>query len=102
VQGLSIATVTSDGVCTLTLEGELDLASAPRLNFVIEKALESNVSRLVLDLAAVTFIDSSGLDAFVTAKRRGAGVPVVLHRPSEPSRQLFAIAGFDTESEITE
>lgn len=56
-----------DGRPTLKISGDIDLASAPRL---IEAALGvgggvPTAVPLLVDLSDVTFIDSSGLGAFV-------------------------------------
>ena len=100
--GLSMSSSNENGTCVIALRGELDLATAPRLNVEIDTAMQANPSKLVLDVAEVTFVDSAGLNTFVWAKRRGAGVPVVLHRASEQCRQLLAITGLGQEFELTE
>jgi ABC-type transporter Mla MlaB component len=56
-----------------------------------------NPQRLVIDLAGVSFIDSSGLSGFV--RIRGIlppGCPVVIRSPQRRVRQLFKITGLDS------
>ena len=61
-----------DGFVVVALAGELDVADA-EWSEAIEDALRDGVSRLVLDLTNVTFIDSSVVRALVLAHRRIGG-----------------------------
>jgi anti-sigma B factor antagonist len=54
----------------LTVTGELDIATAPALREHLEGAIESGMHRLVIDLSAITFLDSVALAAIVHAKQR--------------------------------
>jgi len=54
----------------VTVRGELDLATAPRLGEEIERRL--NGSDVVLDLSEVPFIDSSGIRVLLEAARLAA------------------------------
>jgi len=50
------------GTLTVTIAGELDLYTAAQASEQIDAAIEENrVRLLVLDLASVSFLDSSGL-----------------------------------------
>jgi anti-sigma B factor antagonist len=51
----------------LPLEGEIDLHVAPELTRTFAKIIESRPSRLVVDLSAVKYIDSSGLAILIRA-----------------------------------
>ncbi|MFL5738392.1 MAG: STAS domain-containing protein [Actinomycetota bacterium] len=63
------------------LGGELDLATAPRLQDAVHRSVEAG-GPILLDLSAVTFIDSSGLHAIVSmAKELGDRGCVLLHAP---------------------
>lgn len=53
----------------IRVRGELDLASAPQLSAALEAAGGGPSAPVVLDLAEVTFIDSSALRALVLAGR---------------------------------
>ena len=54
----------------ISLLGELDAASADKLDAVIRDAEQAEVGRIVVDLSAVSFIDSTGLNVLLRAKRR--------------------------------
>lgn len=55
------------GGSVLHLAGELDLATGPRFRMAIDDLRDGTVATLVLDLARLTFIDSSGLHEIVVA-----------------------------------
>lgn len=55
-----------DGTRVLTVSGELDLATAPVLGQRVRRPLFwKDVTRVVVDLSEVTFIDSSGTSSLV-------------------------------------
>jgi anti-sigma B factor antagonist len=56
----------------MILSGELDLASAPNLERELQEAEATNPSRLVIDLAGLAFMDSTGLQALLRARERTA------------------------------
>jgi anti-anti-sigma factor len=60
-------------VQVVVVVGEIDLATAPILREHLAGAMLAGVPRAVLDLAGVTFLDSSGLS--VVIRRRGVSAP---------------------------
>ena len=78
---------TTGATRVVTVAGELDLASSPRLSMLLDR-LASERAALVLDLTACTFIDSTGLAAILHGARPlvsfsvvcGDGVPGELLR----------------------
>jgi len=54
----------------LTVSGELDIATAPSLRDQLTAAIDAGRYRLVLDLSALSFLDSVALAAIVHAKQR--------------------------------
>ena len=79
---------------TLVLHGELDIATAPELVELLERMRRQKHS-VVVDLAEVTFMDSTGLttlmDARLAADRNGWSFAV--RRPSSAVRRVFDLAG---------
>lgn len=86
--------VADDGAVTVALDGELDMAVAPALRDVLTAA--GSGARIVrVDLANVTFMDSSGLMAFITYGRELdlAGGRLQLADRSYQVDRLLEIAG---------
>ena len=84
-------------VDVLRLPVRLMLANAPALRAAMLAHVESGARRIVLDLSAVEFADSSGLSAVlacVTAIRR-AGGDIVLAAPSPRVRALIELTRLD-------
>jgi anti-anti-sigma factor len=83
------------GVVVLAPAEELDLGSVPRLEAAVSEALRSGTDHLVLDLAQLTFVDSSGLRMFLALCQRAKAEnwQLTLTRPSAPVRTLFEITG---------
>lgn len=59
-----------DGVLTVSLEGELDLATADRVREPLDKAVEAGTRRVVIDMLSCTFIDSTGLGVLLHCAKR--------------------------------
>ena len=74
------------GAPTLRVTGELDLVTAPLLRTELE-ARRGGADRVVLDLAGVEYIDSTGLVLLLEATReaQGAGWTLALSRDIGPA-----------------
>ncbi|WP_346534645.1 STAS domain-containing protein [Micromonospora sp. DPT] len=59
------------GVC-LRLVGELDMSTVGQLNETIDRLAADGTRHLLLDLAELTFCDSTGIAAFVRGDNRAA------------------------------
>lgn len=81
----------------LTVVGELDIATVPRLRQAAQGLLARAAGHLTIDLSRVTFIDSSGLSLFIALNDRatGEGWTLSLTRPSGNAFTVFAITGAD-------
>ena len=92
----SIRVETDDDVVVVTVDGELDLVTAPDLNDALGTVAGERA--LVVDLAGVEFIDSSGLSVLVNlnrnASRSGTDLAFVAATPRVQS--TFAITGLAT------
>jgi anti-anti-sigma factor len=86
------------GVCTLAISGELDLACVPALqSLLFEQVQAAEIAEIRVDLAQVTFLDSSALGVLVSgfnyARDEGCGFCVV--DPSPQARRILAMTGLD-------
>jgi anti-anti-sigma factor len=57
---------------TLRLAGEIDMLTAGKLSSIVNEVLTDSPSRIVLDLADVTFCDSQGLGTLVVLSRKAS------------------------------
>ena len=78
----------------LRLIGELDLATVTELKAALETVSRSDP--VTLDLAQVTFIDSTGLHAIMefAHSQNGSG-PLILASPSATAKRALEIAGLE-------
>lgn len=58
---------TKNKVAVITLEGEVDLYNAKELKDVLDAKIKSQQYEIVVNLAKVPFMDSSGIGTLVTA-----------------------------------
>lgn len=81
----------------VVVEGELDLATAPRLAGELARAAAEEVPLVVADLTDVAFLDSTTLVVLLTAslEMRARGGDLVVRPPDGPARRLFDVVGFD-------
>jgi anti-sigma B factor antagonist len=84
-----------DGCHTLSLVGELDVATAPELQATVDRLCEEGAREIVLDLHEVSFIDSSGLRAILASRQRCArsGCDFSLTRAQPHAQHLFELTG---------
>jgi len=54
----------------VAVAGEIDLSTADQLDGAIRDAEETEISRIVVDLSALSFIDSTGLAVLLEAIKR--------------------------------
>jgi anti-anti-sigma factor len=78
----------------LVVHGELDIATTPELVEMLER-LRRQRHAVALDLAAVTFMDSTGLTALMDAHlaSQANGWSFVIRRVSPAVRRVFELAG---------
>lgn len=88
----------------LKLHGELDAYSAPALRQALWDLIEEEGDlNVVIDLSAVTFIDSSGLGVLVGAQRnaRRRGGELVLSGPTSATFKVLEMTGLHKLFTIT-
>lgn len=89
-----VRVVEADGGTVIVARGEIDLTAHEPLRRCIESC-SADRRHVVLDVAEVTFIDSTGLNMLVLAHRRLGHRPgaVVLRNPSPAVVRVLEIAG---------
>ena len=99
---LEIHCSTRDRWTVLTPLGDLDMAGAPSLRQAVIREVGEGHNALLIDLAAVTFIDSSGLGVIVGALRRvrSHDGELVLVCPSPELRRAFELCDLDRIFEL--
>ncbi len=78
-----------------SVSGELDLATAPDLRERLGAALDSGMTRIVVDLREVTFMDSIGLAAVLHVRKRllADGRLALVVAPDSYAQLVLEIAG---------
>lgn len=85
-----------DGTARLSVSGEVDMATAGQLSTALADALgEPRMTRLVVDLDQVTFLDSTGVAALLAARRQadGSGIGFVVANCRDMVRRVLEITG---------
>jgi anti-anti-sigma factor len=92
----------SDQVYRIAPQGRLDAVTVPSLEAVIDEHLAAGHIQLVIDLAGVTYISSSGLRALLRARRQtqSRGGDVVLCDMSVRVTEVFDMIGFNNLFQI--
>jgi anti-sigma B factor antagonist len=87
--------VTAGDRVIVMLSGEIDIATAPGIERQLQEAESCGRQTIVLDLAAVDFIDSTGVHILIRAQHRADanGRRLVLTRIPAQAQRLFAITG---------
>lgn len=89
--------VTHDGgTTTIRIEGELDLATVAALGSLFDEHLEPDTTTtLHVDLAGVSFMDSSALGVLVAGYQNAAarGLRFTVINPSDPARRILSLTG---------
>ncbi len=85
----------SDGTATVVIRGEVDVYTAPQLRDCLRGIGAEDARHVVLDLSAMTFIDSTGLGVIVGAVKRVRedGGDLSLRAPSKSTRRVLDITG---------
>jgi len=85
----------ADGSVLLTVAGELDIATVPRVRERLSALTDAGARRIVVDLRDVSFMDSTGLAAFIHAKMRlgDEGRLTLVIEPDSYARLIFEVAG---------
>jgi anti-sigma B factor antagonist len=93
----------AEGYSVIAVRGEMDLHTAPKFQYAIERAAGSEgVGAVVVDMAGVTFMDSTALSALMRSKDAlgQQGVSLRLAAPSGAVERIFSVTGFQDYFDI--
>ena len=94
---LSVTTSHHDDVSVVTVEGEVDVYTAAQLRQTLDQEIADGPTRLVVDLDAVSFLDSTGLGVLVgrlkTVRNSSGWLRIVC--TSDRILRVFRITGLD-------
>lgn len=93
---LSVRVDQGEGQLIVKPEGELDVSTAPLLHEVLlDASSEERFDGIVLDLSALSFVDSTGLSLLVSTNRRmnGFGRVLILLGAQLNVRHVFEVTG---------
>ena len=77
-------------IAIIRIAGEIDLATRDTVTSAARAAVTAGATRVVLDLSAVTFMDSSGIAALIDTLSIAT---VTLRKPSDVVARLIATTG---------
>jgi anti-sigma B factor antagonist len=89
----ALAPEASTGAPVIAIRGEVDLSNAASLQRQIDQILGVDVDRVVLDLGALTFIDSSGIAVLVRLHNQVGSVQV--RNPTAVVRRIIKVTGLE-------
>ncbi len=91
----TMTTSTFEGVASLRLTGELDLACAEELRQIGEGAITDYVNTMRIDLSGVTFIDSTALGALISIRNKAEqhGCALILEKPDPRVTRVLEVTG---------
>ncbi len=94
---MSIQQTQTNGVHRLIISGRLDQTQTPQLEETLNNLLTAGHYDLLVDLTAVTYINSGGLRCLVSAwrKARQQGGDLVLCGLNDRLQEIFGMVGFD-------
>lgn len=86
---------TNGNVTILDLKGNLTIGAEEELNGMITQVVTDGQKHLLVNMAEVPFIDSSGIGGLIKSFSRvkGEGGKLKLLNPSRTTRQLLSITG---------
>jgi anti-sigma B factor antagonist len=101
---LEISTSERNGGAQIALKGELDIATAPKLEEEVRRLEAEGRGLIVIDLRGLDFMDSSGLRALLAAdtRARERGARLVIVRGHDRIQRVLRITRLDERLEIVD
>lgn len=99
---LEVDTDEREGAVHVALRGELDLSTVEKVEHELQRVEERGPRLLVLDLSALSFLDSTGLRTIVTADQRArkSDRRLAIVKGPEIVHRVFSITKLDEQLEM--
>jgi anti-sigma B factor antagonist len=88
-------TESRNGAAVITLAGELDLYNANEIRAALAKAIDEGATPVVVDMAAVEFMDSTALGVLIEARSRLGAGGLRLAALQLGTRRTLQVSGLD-------
>jgi anti-anti-sigma factor len=94
VTPFDVRATANDGVATVTVTGDLDCATAPRLRATLE-GLAASGQTVLVDLSGTEFMDCAGVGVLMGshARQRDLGGDLVVGSPGGPVLRVLELTG---------
>jgi len=94
---LKVTTRSQGDHTVVSVLGEIDLYTAPRLQSELMNALGASPARLIVDMSGVDFCDSTGINVLLAAHRhaREHGGELQLAGPGSATRKVLQVTGLE-------
>jgi anti-sigma B factor antagonist len=101
---VEFATCTNDVWPVVTVSGEVDVETSPVLEERLTSVLDRGLSSIRIDLADVTFLDSTGLSVLISGLKRcrAAGGELRLLSPRPNVRKVLEITGLTDVFQVSD
>jgi anti-sigma B factor antagonist len=102
---LKVASRTQGEHVVVSVHGEIDLYTAPRLRAELDRVLAGTGGlRLIVDLSGVEFCDSTGVNVLLAGYRRAreTGGDLALAGPRPPMRKILQVTGLESVFSVVE
>jgi anti-sigma B factor antagonist len=96
---LKVSTRSQSGRIIMSLGGEIDLYTAPRLHGELVTVLAGDApAQIVVDMSGVEFCDSTGMNVLLAAHRRAReqGGDLELAAPRPAVRKILQVTGLES------
>ena len=94
---LKVTSRTQGDHTVISVTGEIDLYTAPRLQSELMTALGTHPARLIVDMSGVEFCDSTGINVLLAGHRqaRERGGELQLAAPGAAIRKVLQVTGLE-------
>ena len=95
---LKVTTRSQGDHTVISVAGEIDLYTAPKLQAELAAALTADPARLIVDMSGVDFCDSTGINVLLAAHRhaRERGGELQLAGPGSATRKVLQVTGLES------